>query len=75
MFSIIFISISILLRTKKPEIRKKKILLFFSSSLNLNYFIPGIGKIFASRLSVFNGGPLGVSRCGICERSEYDTRG
>ena len=35
-----------------------------------SYFIPGLGKNFASRLSVFNGGPFGVSRCGICERSE-----
>ncbi len=39
------------------------------------YFIPGFGKHFGSRLRVFNGGPFGVSLCGICERSEYDTRG
>lgn len=41
----------------------------------MSYLIAGLEKCFGSRLSVFNGGPpFGVSRGGICERSENDAR-
>lgn len=39
------------------------------------YLRAALGKYFGSRLSVFSGGPFGVSRCGICERSESEPRG
>lgn len=49
-------------------------MLFLDIFKFVSYFIEAFGKHLGSRFSVFNGGPFGVSRCGICERSTKDDR-
>jgi uncharacterized membrane protein len=66
MFSFIFICIAILWRTKN----KKNVFFFVLTWGGDLYFSAGFGKYFGSRLRVFSGGPFGVRRGGICERSE-----